>query len=345
MNDALSDARNMMVWAISSGRPTRLSGTVAAKSTLAVPVKRSSIPVSIRPRATRTCISLQCGHFQAQPTWSVLQLRAPACVRRLLRRPRSEDSAASLQVVSDSTVLILGESGTGKELVANAIHQRSKRAVRVCGDQLRGYFGLLKAASCSVTKGAPLPALSPKDAWKDERASGGTLFLDEVGDCMEVKLLRVLQEREFERLGGNNSIPVDVRVLAATHWDLNALVAEGRFREDLLYRLNVVPIEVPPLRERVADIPLLVEYFIDRFGKKAGKKFKAIDKKSLKAFQSYAWPGNIRELQNVIERAVILSEGETFAMDEAWLKRELRATPKRSGTLHGSLLETGKGND
>ena len=150
------------------------------------------------------------------------------------------------------------------------------------------------------------------------------------------------QERQIERVGGNNSIPVDVRVLAATHRDLNALVADGRFREDLLYRLNVVPIEVPPLRDRVADIPLLVEYFINRFGKRAGKKFQTIDKKSLKAFQSYAWPGNVRELQNVIERAVILSEGETFAMDEGWLRTELRANPRRTGTLHGTLVKQEK---
>jgi len=159
---------------------------------------------------------------------------------------------------------------------------------------------------------------------------------------IQIALLRVLQEREIERVGGNNSIPVDVRVLAATHRDLNALVAEGRFREDLLYRLNVVPIEVPPLRERVADIPLLVEYFIDRFGKRAGKKFKTIDKKSLKAFQTYAWPGNVRELQNVIERAVILSEGETFAMDEAWLRREMRAIPRRTGSLLSALVKQEK---
>jgi formate hydrogenlyase transcriptional activator len=168
-----------------------------------------------------------------------------------------------------------------------------------------------------------------------ESANGGTIFLDEIGDLageIQIALLRVLQEREIERIGGNNSIPVDVRVLAATHRDLNALVAEGRFRE------------VPPLRERVADIPLLVEYFIDRFGKRAGKKFKVIDKKSIKAFQSYVWPGNVRELQNVIERAVILSEGETFAMDEAWLKRELRANPKRTGATRHAC-ETGEGND
>src|SRR5206468_13086839 len=164
--------------------------------------------------------------------------------------------------------------------------------------------------------------------------------LDEIGDLPEeiqIALLRVLQEREIERVGGNNTIPVDVRVLAATHRDLNALVAEGRFRDNLLYRLNVVPIDVPPLRERVADISLLVEYFIDRFGKKAGKKFRTIDKKSLRLLQAYDWPGNIRELQNVIERAVILCEGETFSVDETWLRRELPVARSRPSTLSGVL--------
>jgi formate hydrogenlyase transcriptional activator len=179
-----------------------------------------------------------------------------------------------------------------------------------------------------------------KDVWAVLKRQVVAHLLDEIGDLpreIQIALLRVLQEREIERVGGKNSIPVDVRVLAATHHDLSALVDEGRFRDDLLYRLNAVPIEVPPLRERVADIPLLVEYFIDRFGKRAGKKFKTIDKKFLKAFQSYVWPGNVHELQNVIERAVILSEGETVAMDESWLKRELRANPRRTGTLHGTL--------
>jgi formate hydrogenlyase transcriptional activator len=156
---------------------------------------------------------------------------------------------------------------------------------------------------------------------------------------VQVALLRVLQEREIERVGGNRPIPVDVRVLAATYRNLSALVDEGKFREDLLYRLNVVPIEMPPLRERVPDIPLLVEYFIDRFGKRAGKKFRTIDKKSLKAFQAYGWTGNVRELQNVIERAVILSEGETFSVDDTWLKGELRASPKRTATLNRALFE------
>src|SRR6202043_2006064 len=157
---------------------------------------------------------------------------------------------------------------------------------------------------------------------------------------IQIALLRVLQEREVQRVGGNNSVPVDVRVLAATHRDLNALVAEGRFREDLLYRITVVPIEMPPLRERVADIPLLVEYFIDRIGKRAGKKFRTIDKKSLKVFQAYSWWENVRELQNFIERAVILSEGETFVVDETWLK--LPAKPKRAGTLSGALVKQEK---
>jgi formate hydrogenlyase transcriptional activator len=157
-----------------------------------------------------------------------------------------------------------------------------------------------------------------------EAANGGTLFLDEVGDLppdIQIALLRVLQEREIERVGSDKPIPVDVRVVAATHRDLDKLVSDGKFRQDLLYRLNVVPILIPSLRERSADIPLLVEYFISRFGKKTGKKFKTIDQRALKLFQAYEWPGSVRELQNVIERAVILSESDNFIVDEMWLKR------------------------
>jgi formate hydrogenlyase transcriptional activator len=139
-------------------------------------------------------------------------------------------------------------------------------------------------------------------------------------------------------VGSDRPIPVDVRVLAATHHDLNALVAEGMFRQDLLYRLNVVPIEMPPLRERTADIPLLVEYFIDRFGKKAGKKFKTVNRKTLQLFQAYGWPGNVRELQNVIERAVILSDGDTFSVDETWLTREPPQVASPTVALNGALL-------
>ena len=248
--------------------------------------------------------------------------------------------------ISDSTVLILGETGTGKELIARAIHKRSRRADRAfIGVNCAAIPPSLVASELFGHEKGAFTGAAQRRLGRFESANGGTIFLDEIGDLpgeIQIALLRVLQEREIQRVGGNNSVPVDVRVLAATHRDLNALVAEGQFREDLLYRLNVVPIEVPPLRERVADIPLLVEYFIDRFGKRAGKKFRMIDKKSLKVFQAYGWPGNVRELQNVIERAVILSEGETFAVDETWLRRELPASLKRRGTLNGTLLRQEK---
>src|SRR5260370_687747 len=178
----------------------------------------------------------------------------------------------------------------------------------------------------------------------EERTRNENLALREQSDRdsmledIQIALLRVLQEREIERVGSSRPIPVDVRVVAATHRDLNALVAEGNFRQDLLYRLNVVPIRMPPLRERAADMSLLVEYFIDRFGKRAGKKFRTIDKKLLKAFQTYGWPGNVRELQNVIERAVILSEGDNLAVDETWLRREQAPAPSRTATLGGTLV-------
>jgi formate hydrogenlyase transcriptional activator len=165
-----------------------------------------------------------------------------------------------------------------------------------------------------------------------ESADGGTIFLDEVGDLpaeAQVALLRVLQEREFERVGGSQTVSVDVRVIAATNGDLTTAVAEGKFRQDLFYRLNVFPIQLPPLRERLADISLLVGYLIDRYAQKAGKKIRNIDKKTMELFHAYDWPGKIRELQNVVERAVILSEGETFFVDEAWLTR---VTPKLAAT-------------
>jgi formate hydrogenlyase transcriptional activator len=227
---------------------------------------------------------------------------------------------------SDSTVLILGETGTGKELIARAIHKRSKRAERAfIGVNCAAIPASLIASELFGHEKGAFTGATQRRLGRFESANGGTIFLDEVGDLppeIQIALLRVLQEREIERVGSNRPFPVDVRVLAATHRDLNALVAEGKFRQDLLYRLNVVPIEMPSLRERAADIPLLVEYFIDRFGKKSAKKFKTIDKKTLKLFQAYGWPGNIRELQNVIERAVILSEGDIFSVDETWLKRQ-----------------------
>jgi len=247
---------------------------------------------------------------------------------------------------SDSTVLILGETGTGKELIARAIHKRSKRADRA-------FIGvncaaippsLISSELFGHEKGA-FTGATQRRMGRFESANGGTIFLDEVGDLpaeIQIALLRVLQEREVERVGSSRPIPVDVRVVAATHHDLNALVAEGKFRQDLLYRLNVVPIQMPPLRERVSDIALLVEYFMDRFGKRAGKKFRTIDKRSLKAFETYDWPGNVRELQNVIERAVILSEGDTLAVDETWLKQEGPRKPVRTRTLTGALVRQEK---
>jgi transcriptional regulator with PAS, ATPase and Fis domain len=166
-------------------------------------------------------------------------------------------------------------------------------------------------------------------------AGGGTIFLDEVGELpaeTQIALLRVLQEREFERVGGTKSIQTDVRVIAATNRDLHSIIAGGTFRRDLFYRLNVFPIEVPPLRERRADIPVLVEYFIDRYARKAGKSIRGIDAKSLELLQSYAWPGNIRELQNVIERSVIVCDTETFSIDESWLSRQPLASEPKSPT-------------
>jgi formate hydrogenlyase transcriptional activator len=227
---------------------------------------------------------------------------------------------------SDSTVLILGETGTGKELIARAIHRRSNRAERAfIGVNCAAIPQSLIASELFGHERGAFTGATQRRLGRFESANGGTLFLDEVGDLpseIQIALLRALQEREIERLGASKPIPIDIRVVAATHRDLNALVAEGKFRQNLLYRLNVVPIHMPPLRERADDIPLLVDYFIGRFGKRAGKKFSTIDRGTLKLLEAYRWPGNIRELQNVIERAVILSDGDIFSIDEAWLLRD-----------------------
>jgi formate hydrogenlyase transcriptional activator len=248
---------------------------------------------------------------------------------------------------SDSTVLILGETGTGKELIARAIHKRSNRGERAfIGVNCAAIPSSLIASELFGHEKGAFTGATQRRPGRFESANGGTIFLDEVGDLppeIQIALLRVLQEREIERVGSNRPIPVDVRVLAATHRDLNALVAEGKFRQDLLYRLNVVPIEMPSLRDRAPDIPLLVEYFIDRFGKKAGKKFRTIDRKTLKLFQAYGWPGNVRELQNVIERAVILSEGDIFCVDETWLKRQAPQFAGPTAGLNSALQRQEKG--
>jgi PAS domain S-box-containing protein len=227
---------------------------------------------------------------------------------------------------TDSTVLIAGETGTGKELLARAVHKRSGRSVRafVSVNCAALAPSLISSELFGYEKGA-FTGATQRRLGRFELADGGTIFLDEVGEVppdIQVALLRVLQEREFERVGGTQSIKVDVRVIAATNRNLKAAVAKGTFREDLFYRLNVFPIEVPPLRERRDDILMLVEYFVRRYAKRVGKNIQSIDKKTLDLLQSYDWPGNIRELQNVIERSVILSAGEVLSVDELWIPKE-----------------------
>jgi formate hydrogenlyase transcriptional activator len=233
---------------------------------------------------------------------------------------------------SDSTVLISGETGTGKELVARAIHRRSVRALRpfVSVNYAAIPRDLVASELFGHEKGAFTGATQQR-LGRFELANGGTIFLDEIGELpieTQITLLRVLQEREFERVGGTRQIHSDVRVIAATNRDLQAAISGGSFRRDLFYRLHVFPIEIPPLRERKEDIPLLVEYFIDRYARKAGKNIKRVNKKTLELLQSYPWPGNIRELQNVIERSVILCETEIFSIDQNWLPHPPPMTPE-----------------
>jgi formate hydrogenlyase transcriptional activator len=243
----------------------------------------------------------------------------------------------------NATVLILGETGTGKELIARAIHNQSMRAkqafIRVnCAAIPQG---LIASELFGHEKGAFTGAVQRR-LGRFESAEGGTIFLDEIGELpaeTQVALLRVLQEREIERVGSSRPIPVDVRILAATNRDLKAAVAAGLFREDLFYRVSVVPIQVPSLRERVDDIPLLVEYLIEHYAKKVGKTIRSISRQTLELFQNYGWPGNVRELQNVIERSVILCDGETFTVDGAWLKREASWTRERPLPLGESLAD------
>jgi formate hydrogenlyase transcriptional activator len=246
---------------------------------------------------------------------------------------------------SDSTVLIGGETGTGKEIVARAIHRRSRRASRAfvalnCAAIPRD---LIASELFGHEKGAFTGALQRR-LGRFELANGGTIFLDEVGELApdtQVALLRVLQEREFERVGGREHIKVDVRVIAATNRDLTTAVADGTFREDLFYRLNVFPLELPPLRERREDIPMLVEYFISRYARRAGKTFRRVSRRTLDCLQAYPWPGNVRELQNVIERSVILADTDEFTVDESWLSPGGGQSGIRVG-LFNSLAEQEK---
>jgi formate hydrogenlyase transcriptional activator len=248
-------------------------------------------------------------------------------------------SRASKVAGSDSTVLLTGETGTGKELVARAIHRRSRRASRAfvavnCAAIPRE---LTVSELFGHEKGAFTGAIQRR-VGRFEQAAGGTIFLDEVGELApdtQVALLRVLQEREFERVGGREPIRVDVRVVAATNRDLQAAVDDGTFRQDLFYRLNVFPLEIPPLRERREDIPVLVEYFIDRYAREAGKPIRCVGRRTLNHLQSYPWPGNVRELQNVIERSVIVCDTDEFTVDESWLST--RPAFDRRLTLSGTM--------
>ena len=259
-------------------------------------------------------------------------------------------SLVSKVAPTDATVLVTGETGTGKELIARAIHRHSRRSSRAfvsvnCAAIPRD---LIASELFGHEKGA-FTGATQRRLGRFELADGGTIFLDEVGDLppdTQVALLRVLQEREFERVGGTQPIKVDVRIIAATNRDLNIAVSSGSFRSDLFYRLQVFPIEIPPLRERREDIALLVEYFIDRYARKARKNIRHVSQETLQLLQSYAWPGNIRELQNVIERSVILCETETFSIDESWLPQHPQpfpiAKPKNQTQLPRRLDEQAK---
>jgi len=238
---------------------------------------------------------------------------------------------------TDSTVLIMGETGTGKELIARAIHKRSKRAERsfVSVNCAAIPSSLIMSELFGHEKGAFTGAVQRR-LGRFELAEGGTLFLDEVGDLppeTQIALLRVLQEREFERVGGTEMLRCEVRVIAATNRHLHSAITAGSFRSDLFYRLNVFPVELPPLRERKEDIPTLVNYFVKRYAQRAGKKIDSIRKKSLEALQEYSWPGNVRELQNVIERSLIIIDTNEFSVDQNWLSHEFQSNPRPASRI------------
>jgi PAS domain S-box-containing protein len=251
---------------------------------------------------------------------------------------------------TDSTALITGETGTGKELIARAIHRGSLRAERPFVKVSCAAIPqpLIASELFGHEKGAFTGALHQRIG-RFELAEGGTIFLDEIGELLpetQIALLRVLQEREIERVGGDRPIPIDVRVIVATNRDLKAALAANEFRSDLFYRINVFPIEMPPLRDRKEDIPMLVKYFIDRYARKAGKHIVSVSNKTLEALQSYPWPGNIRELQNVVERSVIVCDTENFSVDGSWLSAETlplqsvnSALPERVSAEERAVIE------
>src|SRR5712664_2893281 len=242
---------------------------------------------------------------------------------------------------TDSTVLITGETGTGTELIARAIHKGSQRAGQAFISVNCAAIppSLIASELFGHEKGAFTGAIQRRQG-RFELAHSGTIFLDEIGELpaeTQIALLRVIQERQFERVGGSQAIPTDVRIIAATNGDLPAAIAAGTFRADLFYRLNVFPTDVPPLRQRKEDIPMLVEYFVKRYSDKARKNISKIHKNTFRLCQSYHWPGNIRELQNIIERSVILSTGDTFRIDPAWLSSQNAPRLESSGPLKQNL--------
>ena len=280
-------------------------------------------------------------HSQEEPEHEIIALReqigAASMCDEIVGTSAALQEALSLVckvAPTDASVLVTGETGTGKELIARAIHRRSHRSARAfvsvnCAAIPRE---LIASELFGHEKGSFTGAVQRR-LGRFELAEGGTIFLDEVGELpmeTQIALLRVLQEHEFERVGGTRTIRTNVRVIAATNRDLQAAIATGTFRSDLFYRLNVFPIEVPPLRERREDIPMLVEYFIDRCARNVGKNIRGIEKKSLDLLQSYSWPGNIRELQNVIERSVIMCETENFSLDETWIPQQPVASESKS---------------
>jgi len=247
---------------------------------------------------------------------------------------------------TDSTVLISGETGTGKELIARAVHKHSRRSERafVSLNCAATPPSLIASELFGHEKGAFTGAVQQRRG-RFELAHSGTIFLDEIGEMpidTQIVLLRVLQERQIERVGGSRAIPVDVRVIAATNRVLSEAIAAGTFRSDLFYRLNVFPIVVPPLRKRREDIPILVEYFVKRFAENMAKRIRRIDKSTLELCERYSWPGNIRELQNIVERSVILCNGDTFSIDEAWLAGQSPLLRDGSSPLPDTLQDQEK---
>ena len=290
---------------------------------------------------------------QSEVNFNKEDLALPEEIDREARSDEIIGSSAALQKVlslvskvapTDATVLITGETGTGKELIARSIHRQSERSSRalVCVNCAAVPRDLIASELFGHEKGSFTGALQRR-LGRFELAGGGTIFLDEVGELpleTQIALLRVLQEHEFERVGGTRSIHANVRVIAATNRNLQAAVREGTFRSDLFYRLDIFPIVIPPLRERREDVPVLVEYFVARCARNLGKNIQRITKESLDLLRSYHWPGNIRELQNVLDRSVIMCETETLSVDKVWLAEQSLSTDSKIRAISSERLAT-----